>query len=339
MTSVTESWNDGRSAPMRDRASHRERTDQLVVHRIAFLENPPATCERLLKLPTTPVRFAVDVGADEAFVCSPPENASNSASGSCASHERVETSPTDRPTSGCVFNHTEASTNDGFTLAIIESTPETLADDTELILCFGKSIQASHATPTGHEQGHYVSLQGASVAWTVGRMGLAAPAERISAIRLSLIEFVFLEQEVRSIESTIADRWGELTDDAALAFDFSAHHVERRVTLGLRFQQLTQLRACWSQLAPRMSPTIVFPPTLASQIGERLRERSRLIERWEILGDQLDVFERVYDQCSQRASDYVHSNKGHILEIIIIILLSFQIVLTVAEFVSSKGSS
>ena len=81
----------------------------------------------------------------------------------------------------------------------------------------------------------------------------------------------------------------------------------------------------------------VHPPTLASQIAERLRERTRMHARLEILGEQLEVFENVYESCGQRASDFMLNRSSLKLEWIIIILLLTQIVIIVFEIMMAMG--
>jgi uncharacterized Rmd1/YagE family protein len=78
---------------------------------------------------------------------------------------------------------------------------------------------------------------------------------------------------------------------------------------------------------------------LASQVAERFRERTRLLHRHEILGDQLEVFEKVYDSCGQRISDYVQSRTGHILECVIIVLLVLQILIWGFDILTSLEPS
>jgi uncharacterized Rmd1/YagE family protein len=60
-----------------------------------------------------------------------------------------------------------------------------------------------------------------------------------------------------------------------------------------------------------------------------------MLHRHEILDDQLEAFERVYETCGQRISDFVQSRTGHILEWIIIILLTLQMVIWGVEILTS----
>jgi uncharacterized Rmd1/YagE family protein len=78
-----------------------------------------------------------------------------------------------------------------------------------------------------------------------------------------------------------------------------------------------------------------YPPTLESQLHERLKERMRQEDRVEVLERQLDIFQRVYEMCGQRSSDYMLTRSGNILEWIIILLLAVQTILTIIDYLPS----
>jgi uncharacterized Rmd1/YagE family protein len=83
----------------------------------------------------------------------------------------------------------------------------------------------------------------------------------------------------------------------------------------------------------------VYPPTLASQVGERLRERLRLQERLEASGGRLEAQERVFELCSQRLTEFSLARRGHTLEWIIIVFLAAQTVLWLLDLLGSASKS
>jgi uncharacterized Rmd1/YagE family protein len=93
------------------------------------------------------------------------------------------------------------------------------------------------------------------------------------------------------------------------------------------------------QLIPRLHFPPTYPPTLASQIGERVRERTRLVERAEFASQQLEVYERVYEQAGQRRNEFLLARSSNQLEWIIILLLLAQIVLVLVEMLGGQGVS
>ena len=77
-----------------------------------------------------------------------------------------------------------------------------------------------------------------------------------------------------------------------------------------------------------MSIRLRPPETITIEIsrGDWIRIKKHLTA-----GEQLDMFERVYDACGQRANDFVLSRKGLTLEWIIIILLAVQTFVLIFE--------
>jgi hypothetical protein len=180
-----------------------------------------------------------------------------------------------------------------------------------------------------------LSLHGVQVVWGPGRVGVAAPEARLPLVLPTVLEFVCLEQALGEVERHVARSWPHLTEDSPLAFDFDHRAERRRGDLARRFQEILGIRARWAQLQPPLHRPLVYPPTLASQVGERLRERARLAERWESLGSQIDTFQNVYELCAQRAHDWRLAWKGHTLEILIILLLLVQTLLLIFELFAS----
>ena len=180
-----------------------------------------------------------------------------------------------------------------------------------------------------------ISLQGAQILWSPGRAAVLAPAERLPAVRPALIEFSQHEAALRELEREVEAGWPDLEADSPLAFDFQEKALGRREELARRFQRVIGLQARLARLVPQVHRPLIHPPTLASQVSERLRERTRIIERLEFIGEQIEVFDHVYEMCSQRASDYMHSRKGHTLEMIIIAILVASFILQMVDLLST----
>jgi hypothetical protein len=180
-----------------------------------------------------------------------------------------------------------------------------------------------------------LTLQGAQIYWNDTRVAIVAPPERLESLRTALIETCWFDAELASLERELANAWPEMKQDMPLAFDFDEKSLPRRKELQRRYERVISIRSQILRLSPYVHCPYIYPPTLASQLAERYRERTRLLHRHEILGDQLEVFERVYETCGQRISDFVQSRTGHILEWIIIILLALQMVIWGFEILTS----
>ena len=188
-------------------------------------------------------------------------------------------------------------------------------------------------------QAQFLTLQGTRILWLPGKGAILAPANRLEVLRRALIEFAFCDDELRSIETSLEQSWPELEADTPLAFNFDDRAAARREALAERFQRVVSWRAKLARLLPVVHRPPVHPPTLASQLAERLRERTRMLERLETIGGQLEVFERVYELCSQRASDYTQSQESKVLEWIIILLLATEtVVLLIGLMTNNQGT-
>ncbi len=194
---------------------------------------------------------------------------------------------------------------------------------------------ANSAHSASDTPGQWMSFQGAQICWTPARCAILAAPERLDALRNAIVEASFVETELRDLERTVAGFWPRLETDTPLAFEFDERSNRRRAEVKQRFQDITHCRARLARLASFVSSPHVHPPTLASQINERLRDRVRMAHRYDCLDDQLDVCEHVYEMCGQRASDYKLARTGHMLEWMIIILLLTQVLLWGFEILTS----
>jgi hypothetical protein len=181
-------------------------------------------------------------------------------------------------------------------------------------------------------------LQGAQLFWSSGRVAMVASQDRLQTLSKVLIEVHWYDTELQSLEQRLATLWSDLDSDIPLAFDFDERSLPRRTQLQDRFKQVMSLRSQIARLSTHVYSPHVHPPTLANQVAERFRERNQMLHRHEILSDQLEVFETVYESCGQRSSDFTHARKGHMLEWLIIVLLLIQIIFSGFDYLTSIGS-
>lgn len=198
-------------------------------------------------------------------------------------------------------------------------------------------IAVVEPAPCTPRQSLMMTLQGVKVFWNHGRLAILAPPERIETVRKALVEVSFYEAALRDIERTLGAAWPQLDADMPLAFESSDRSTGERAQLRERFQQVLRLRAQLARLAPHVHCPHLHPPTLASQAAERLRDRTQLVHRHEFVDDQVDVFERVYEMCSQRANDFKLTQSSNLLEWIIIALLLAQCVFIGMELLTGMS--
>jgi hypothetical protein len=258
------------------------------------------------------------------------------------SHQSASVLPIASPDKWCAISvhpHTvkgaDSTTQDSVDLELLTLTPEAIEeakwlDEAREWCDRGNSQSARKST--------LISLHGVDILWVNSRAVIRAPQEKLTTVRKAVIEFAFVERELAGVEDTITKGWTSLEDDAPLAYQFKEQAVSRKEALGERFRNIIAVRARLSKLIPLAIQAAQYPPTLESQTAERLRERMRIEDRLDVAERQIEAFERVYDMCGQRSSDYMLARSGHILEWIIIILLAVQTILTVIDLMPSTGT-
>jgi len=192
--------------------------------------------------------------------------------------------------------------------------------------------------PPGVQTSHIMTFQGVQICWSISRIAILATSQRLPAIRNSLIEASYYETELCKVEAALGQSWPQLEADMPLAFEFNQQSIPKRKQLRDRFQQILQQQAHMARVGPYVHAPHMYPPTLASQISERLRERTRMMHRHEFLDEQLEVFHTVYESCAQRSSDFMLARSGHTLEWIIIVILLVQTLFSVVEMLAGTGT-
>lgn len=181
------------------------------------------------------------------------------------------------------------------------------------------------------------TLQGVRIVWTRTRFAVFATPERLPTVCAALAEVTWYEAELDAVERELRDTWPDLEGDIPLAFEFEALPLERRRELRERFKQTMLLVARLARIGPPVHAPHIHPPTLASQVSERLRERTQMMHRHELVSEQVELFQEVYEMCGQRASDFELATKGHTLEKIIIALLLAQLLFWGFDILTTLG--
>lgn len=190
------------------------------------------------------------------------------------------------------------------------------------------------ATPGG-EPPLVVPLYGTHVVWGPRRAAALGPIDRLDGMRSALVDFAEREAELRDIERQISAALEHVDRDAAVAFEADERALPRRKELSARFSAAVSLRRRLAVLAPVLQRPAPQPPTLAGQLGERLRDRTRVVERLEHAVEQADLLERVYTGCGDRMAEFVTSRRHLTLEWVIILLLVAEVVLITIDLLAT----
>lgn len=189
----------------------------------------------------------------------------------------------------------------------------------------------------GGRAAQWTAFQGTHIYWSTGRCAILAPAERWEALRRVIVESSRHERELQAITDSVAECWPALEEDAPLAFEFTERAIARRSDLQGKLARAVVLQSRLARISPYLLTPLEHPPTLASQVAERLRERLCMPSRFEALEAQLDVIRDTYEMCGQRASDFFIARTGHQLEMVIIVLLAAQLLLWAFEYLTASS--
>ncbi len=184
-----------------------------------------------------------------------------------------------------------------------------------------------------------VPLYGCHVVWKPGQAAVVGPVSRLELLTTALSDFASCEGELRQLEQRCVDLVATVEEDAPHAFEFEGRAVSRRDTLAGRFREAVAVRGRLAVLAPAAHAPPVHPPTLASQLGERLRDRTRLAERHEFAVDRAELAERLYEACGQRISEFGIAQRQMALEWAIVVLLVIQTALLVVDLLSRGAAT
>lgn len=225
------------------------------------------------------------------------------------------------------------------TRMLLVTIPGGAESDLEAVQRWQAYVDRRGTAVDAYQRSILLTLHGAQVIWQPHLIIAVAPPDRLTDVSRAAVLASAYEHELRALERRLDERWDEVQVDARLAFEFAERDMARRGELADRFQRTVSMRTRLERLAPQIQTPHVHPPTLASQIGERLRERLHMAERLELADGKLEAQERIYELCSQRSSEFVVARTGHLLEWVIIILLLSQTVLLIIEFLTSRSAT
>lgn len=183
-----------------------------------------------------------------------------------------------------------------------------------------------------------IPLYGCHVVWAPGRAAVVGPAAKLELLEAAVVEFAEREAVLREAERRTTALLDGLEGDAAVAFAIDERPVARQPAIAERYRETVAVRRRLALLAPAIHAAPVHPPTLASQLGERLRDRARLVERHELANDRADLAERVCETCGQRAADVAIARRQLALEWAIVVLLVAQTALLIVELLGRRGT-
>lgn len=224
------------------------------------------------------------------------------------------------------------------TLTVADSSVETPGSEATAALAANAAEWVTAGQPAHRSPAVGVPLYGCHVAWAPGRALVSGPASRLPQLRAALLEFATREAELADGERRAAVLLDGSEADAAAAFAIDERLTSRQADAAVRYREAIAVRRRLANLSPAIHAPPVHPPTLASQLGERLRDRTRLAERHEHAIEKAELAERVAETCGQRAADFVIARRQLALEWAIVVLLVAQTALLLVDLLASRGT-
>jgi hypothetical protein len=183
-----------------------------------------------------------------------------------------------------------------------------------------------------------VPLYDCLVGWAAGRAAVVGPPDRLATLEATVIEFASREAELRAAEAQASQLMDAVASDAAASAASDHLPPEHRSLLARRYIEAVDVSRRLAALAPALHAPPLHPPTLATQLGERLRDRTRLRERHELATEQTAIAERVAEASRQRADELAIARKQMRLEWAIVVLLVVQTTLLVVDLLARQGT-
>ena len=176
-----------------------------------------------------------------------------------------------------------------------------------------------------------VKLERARIHWRPSRAVVEAPPDVAPGLIDALLEFAYLEGELRRLEAALAPLERGAQADIPLAFRVKRRHHRHWQRLLRTMETLAGLRLTFARLEPRFGGAPRMLPPDARRLFSRLLVKSGVEERLEALNDRLEACEDLYEGAVDRITDFRWYSKGTLLEVAIVALLALEIALIVYE--------
>jgi hypothetical protein len=180
-----------------------------------------------------------------------------------------------------------------------------------------------------------LKLPAGAAYWRRGRAAVEGAEASNEVLLDTLIEFAFLEGELRESEQALLPYENAAPADVPLAFQIRATSQPEWERLGQTLESLSRMRLRFTRLEPCLataSPWRDYPEL--RRVFTRLAIRSGVPARLEAFGDRLKTLEDLYEGAVDRITDFQAYRRTERLEIIIIVILVVEtIAVIIALFV------
>lgn len=182
------------------------------------------------------------------------------------------------------------------------------------------------------EPGFSIELKnGTTVEWRPTRVTIRDIDQDTDELLPALIDFGFQENELRTLEKIVESREALAQEDVCRSFRISRRDREHWTRIGETIESLTRTRLTLARLEPMFSGASKTLSPLCRRLRRQLIARADVASRLETLSGRLEALEDLYEGANDRIADYQGWHRGHVMEIIIIIMLFIEILLMLGD--------
>jgi hypothetical protein len=210
------------------------------------------------------------------------------------------------------------------------------ADDRLITIWMPPDAQEGFPLPAIQGRGRAIVARGkgaASIEWAPGVVVARCEAEAREEVTAAVLDFSFLERELRQLESFLKEAERRAREDLPAAHRLRGKDRSGWEPLARAFEQVTAARLTFARLEPQLAPGARDLGAGGRRWFARLCRSARISARLEAASDRLEALEDFYEGANQRIAEFRWYREGHRLEKGIIGILLFECVLMIAEIV------
>ena len=169
------------------------------------------------------------------------------------------------------------------------------------------------------------------ILWRPGRALAFGSSERANEVVRGLVEFSFYENRLCKMEAQILADSRTAQNDVSLTHAVEVLDLKRQSHVNERTQTITRARMEFVELEPHLEHPDPSLPGIARRIVSELAVQAEVFSRLEIIDDQLEVLEDLYELANDRLTEFRYFRSECVLEGWVIFLLVLEVVLLVLE--------
>lgn len=193
-----------------------------------------------------------------------------------------------------------------------------------------KKIVQSWIAPSDHPDAvptTSFSSNNCKIQWRPGKAMVQGPPEAFERVVEALVEFSFLEGELRRLERSLEKQEAVAPADVPRAHRIRFRDRKEWRRIGETVELVYRMRMTYGRLEAQFATAPHALPRDSRQVMERLIEETVIAERLEGFSNRLEACEDLYEGANDRIADYHWYLEGGWMELSIIGLLVIEIVL------------